>query len=410
MISIKTTPKYNGITIQGDFDDLNNLYDALSNYIDFYIDGIKVHQGVILVGDYYYYAGSGGALYVNRTFVDIKRTNGLVGTGRYNFDAQGRMYNGTSIPKPQDPVTDEALRIKGTDRFATSLEVADALKEELGIDKFDAVILVNGRDFADALAGSYLAADKSAPILMVDNKKAEKMSTIVDYISMNMKSNGTVYILGGEAAVPEFAEEALNGYNVKRLKGKNRYGTNIAILNEVGVSSEEILVANAKNFADSLSASATGKPLLLVGSSLNADQKAFLAAHPNCTFTILGGTGAVSADVEEQLSAYGSVRRLSGTNRYATSVKIAETYFNNADSIVLAYARNFPDGLAGGPLAYAMGAPLILVDTDKNPAHDDFAVTYAADRNIKNGYVLGGSGLVKDDTVKDILGKVPTLK
>ena len=43
MISIKTTPKYNGITIQGDFDDLNNLYDALSNYIDFYIDGI-IHE------------------------------------------------------------------------------------------------------------------------------------------------------------------------------------------------------------------------------------------------------------------------------------------------------------------------------------------------------------------------------
>ena len=40
MISIKTTPKYNGITIQGDFDDLNNLYDGISDYINFYVDGI----------------------------------------------------------------------------------------------------------------------------------------------------------------------------------------------------------------------------------------------------------------------------------------------------------------------------------------------------------------------------------
>lgn len=40
MISIKTTPKLNGITIQGDYSDLNNLYDALSEYTNFYVDGI----------------------------------------------------------------------------------------------------------------------------------------------------------------------------------------------------------------------------------------------------------------------------------------------------------------------------------------------------------------------------------
>lgn len=40
MISIKSTPKLNGITIQGDFDDLNNLYEAISDYTTFYIDGI----------------------------------------------------------------------------------------------------------------------------------------------------------------------------------------------------------------------------------------------------------------------------------------------------------------------------------------------------------------------------------
>ena len=40
MISINTTSKLNGIYIQGDFDDLNNLYDAISEYINFYIDGL----------------------------------------------------------------------------------------------------------------------------------------------------------------------------------------------------------------------------------------------------------------------------------------------------------------------------------------------------------------------------------
>lgn len=42
MISIKTTKKFNGISIQGDFEDLNHLYDALSEYTNFYIDGIML--------------------------------------------------------------------------------------------------------------------------------------------------------------------------------------------------------------------------------------------------------------------------------------------------------------------------------------------------------------------------------
>lgn len=41
MISIKTTTKLNGITIQGDYDDLNLLYDAVSEYTNFFIDGIQ---------------------------------------------------------------------------------------------------------------------------------------------------------------------------------------------------------------------------------------------------------------------------------------------------------------------------------------------------------------------------------
>ena len=56
MISIKTTKKLNGISIQGDFEDLNHLYDALSEYTNFYIDGIMLeiesdyvkHHGVAI--------------------------------------------------------------------------------------------------------------------------------------------------------------------------------------------------------------------------------------------------------------------------------------------------------------------------------------------------------------------------
>ena len=58
-------------------------------------------------------------------------------------------------------------RSSGKDRIKTALSVAKALKDTLNVDKFDAVIIATGMNekFADALAGSYLANVKGAPIL-----------------------------------------------------------------------------------------------------------------------------------------------------------------------------------------------------------------------------------------------------
>ena len=119
------------------------------------------------------------------------------------------------------------------------------------------------------------------------------------------------------------------------------------ILKEVGVSSgKEILVCTATNFADSLSGSATGLPILLVHNEkgeLTKDQKAYLAKLRRCSFTIVGGENAVSKQLETQLQSYGKVRRLAGENRFETSVLVAKTYFKDSDACVLAYAYNFPD-------------------------------------------------------------------
>jgi len=38
MIKIKTTPNLYGVTLMGDYEDLDKLYDSISNYLSFYID------------------------------------------------------------------------------------------------------------------------------------------------------------------------------------------------------------------------------------------------------------------------------------------------------------------------------------------------------------------------------------
>lgn len=299
------------------------------------------------------------------------------------------------------------IRIAGDDRYDTAIRTAEQMKKTLGMEKFEAIIVASGSDFADALAGSYLSTVKSAPILLSygkGGKYAYLDDDNMNYIRNNLARGGTIYLLGGENAVPKLYETALAGYNVKRLGGGNRFETNRKILQEAGVNpGDEVLVCTAYNFADSLSAAATGKPILLVyslnGKTYGIDPS-FLGSLSGCSFTIIGGESAVSGELAAELGAYGAVRRLAGENRFETSVRVAREYFDNPTSAVLAYAWNFPDGLCGGALAYAMHAPLILT-MDK---YEEQAASYAKANHITSGVVLGGEGLISDAAVQKILG------
>lgn len=302
--------------------------------------------------------------------------------------------------EPTEPAGEGVIRLSGANRYATGFAVADQLKENLSVESFEAVVVAYGQNFPDALTGSYLAAVKNAPILLTEKSVDH---TVAAYIDENLVSGGTVYILGGAAAVSESFENALRsrGFAVKRLKGAERYETNLAILKEAGVNTtDEVLIATGKNYADSLSASATGLPMLLVDKELSEAQKAFLETTSG-KFVIIGGTGAVSADVEAELDAMGDVTRVKGANRYGTSVEIAKRYFTDPESAVLAYAQGFPDGLCGGPLALSMDAPLILTSNDSFAAADDYVA------GISSGAVTGGTSRISDDTVRAIFDLSP---
>ncbi|MBQ8857191.1 MAG: discoidin domain-containing protein, partial [Lachnospiraceae bacterium] len=144
------------------------------------------------------------------------------------------------------PEENKVIRISGTTRYETGYKVADALKEELGVEKFDAVVVATGKNFADALAGSYLAVQKNAPIILT-NGKDDNVAALHAYIAENVAAGGKVYILGGDAAVPE-SVEAIDGYDVVRLSGKSRYETNLASLAEAGIEGTELIVATGKTF------------------------------------------------------------------------------------------------------------------------------------------------------------------
>ena len=299
---------------------------------------------------------------------------------------------------PEIPKNDEVIRLSGTTRYETGYKVADVLKERLGIEQFDAVVIATGKNFADALSGSYLAVVKNAPIILT-NGKDNNIAALHTYIKENVAEDGKVYILGGEGAVPA-SVEAIEGYDVVRLSGPTRYDTNLAILEEAGIVGDELIVATGKSFADSLSASAAKLPILLVkpGTALSDEAKTVIEGMNK--IYIIGGEGAVSKDIEEELAVYGEVERVFGKSRYETSVSVANTFFEDVEEVVVASGKNFPDGLCGGPLAAVINAPLILTADGKT----DAAVDYVQGESVESGFVLGGTGAIGNDSVVEILG------
>ncbi|MBR3053176.1 MAG: M6 family metalloprotease domain-containing protein, partial [Firmicutes bacterium] len=173
-------------------------------------------------------------------------------------------------------------RIAGSNRYETAIIGADRLRNDMGVSSFSNIVIASGKDYADALAGSYLAVKTNAPILLVNSNTVKQVAS---YVKTNMSSSGTVFILGGTGAVPSTMESALSGVGVsssriKRLAGANRYETNIEILRYCGVSGKDLLICSGKGYADALSASSLGKPIFLTNNSaLTTAQKSYLNSY-----------------------------------------------------------------------------------------------------------------------------------
>lgn len=292
-------------------------------------------------------------------------------------------------------------RYAGADRYETSLKIAGALKAELGVSKFENIVVAYGQNYPDALTGGYLAKVKNAPILLVDKKQEASVSK---YISENLVSGGTVYLLGGTSVVSESFENSVKGIEgatVVRLGGTDRYDTNLKILAEAGAGSGELLICTGTGYADSLSASAAGRPILLVGDAISETQSAYIETLGEISIYVIGGTAVVNEEVSSGLAASGyTVERIGGKDRYNTSRLIAEKFCTaGSGKAVLASGGNFPDGLSGGPLAMAMGAPLLLAKT-----YDASQAGAAISKlGAKNVYVLGGHSLISNTTVNKIV-------
>ena len=289
-------------------------------------------------------------------------------------------------------------RIAGATRFETSMAIADKLKEKLGVEKFDNVVITNGEGFADALSATYLAKVKNAPILIVNESTADEIS---EYVKKNAAENANIYIIGGEGAVSKKIADKIPGKKI-RLHGASRFETNLEVLKAAGVEDQDIAFCNAYNFADALSVSAAGKPVMLVDNSLDSAQIAYLKTLKSKKFYLIGGQNVVSKAVENEASKLGKVERIAGSDRFATSRAVAEKFFTGEHKkAYLTYGFNFPDGLCVGVLCAVDNSPLLLVSNENM----DEAAAYITNAKVQKCIVLGGVDLISSEAASKLLKK-----
>lgn len=308
-------------------------------------------------------------------------------------------------------------RLAGIDRVGTAIAVSKAGWPNGASD----VVVAAGDQYAEALPASVLASAKNGPLLLtVGTTLSSSISAELDRLDATR-----VTVVG---SVPESVADAIiaTKRTVARIGVDHDVtSTAVAIAQAVGGSSGVAVLVNDGRFADGVSATTIaagrGWPVLLTTATV-VPQKTVDAwrALGVRKLVVVGGTEVVSSKVETFLrdagrcagSAGCDVERLSGADRYATSVAVATKSLSiggrSASTVLLGTGTAYPDVLASGPLASRLGGVSLLVDgtgLGADTASRRFLSSNAS--TVKDVQILGGSGAVStaaDRALQQALG------
>ena len=296
--------------------------------------------------------------------------------------------------QPASAWTRSPARVAGGDRFDTAIRLAETAYPRGATN----AVLVNGRVFADGLAAGPLAARLNGPVLLTQPDYLP-MSVAVELQHLGVTS---VTVIGGVAAVSDdvlAVARDVTGGAVERIAGNDRYETAAAVATRFPAAGAAAYVANGLAFADALTAGAAaataGVPLLLVApaSAPQVVLDALRTLQP-AELRVLGGAAAVSDGALDQLRAIvPAVRRLAGSDRYATAAVVATDGGAQPTEALLATGDDFPDALAAAPLAALRKAPILLTSLGCAPAVVSDALRRTGWPNVT---MIGGASVVSD--------------
>lgn len=161
--------------------------------------------------------------------------------------------------------------------------------------------------------------------------------------------------------------------DITRLYGKSRYDTAIEISKQGFTRADTVVIARGDDFPDALAGTPLAyrleAPILLTRpATLYSGVQEEIQRLGARNAVILGGTAAVSEEVENQLKKLGMMtERIAGKSRFQTAEKIAGRVGYDSEKAILTNGFNFPDALAVAPYAARNKYPILLTNTDKIP-------------------------------------------
>lgn len=202
-----------------------------------------------------------------------------------------------------------------------------------------------------------------------------------------------------------------DGHPFYRIAGSDRITTSVAASTDLfgDGTAGTVVLARSDAFPDALSgaplAVAKDGPLMLTATAtldprVEAEIKRVLPSGK--TVYLLGGTSALSDAIATRLTTLGyTTVRLSGADRYATALAVADQGLGNPSVLFLTTGLGFADALTAGAAAAAKSGAVLLTAGSALP---DAVSAYISAHSSATRYAVGGPAAAADPTATPVVG------
>lgn len=275
----------------------------------------------------------------------------------------------TMLTIPTNGLAYKEARIGGHDRFDVAINISKEYENS------DTCYLINYLAYPDAIASSNYIKDRNGKHIPIYYTKSDQLDEkILNHLKT--KKYKEIVIFGGEKSVSNKVIQQLqnNGFKVSRSSsGRTRYDTvNQLLIGSTNYQAENIILVSGENFADSLIATSLAKKLnckiiitqnneidkTIKNEFFNTNKKQ--RAKVNSVY-IVGGERSISKNIEQQFSTVAKVQRISGRDRYDTSLQLAKEIVNDKYTVVS--GENFADNLVAIPYSYTNNSTIVLTSS-----------------------------------------------
>ena len=188
---------------------------------------------------------------------------------------------------------------------------------------------------------------------------------------------------------------------VERILGTDRYETCVNISKKAYKSSEVAILASGQKIQDALASGGVAAklkaPLLLTQKdrlpSVVLDELKRLNVKK---IILVGGQESISSSLENQLDNIYKVERVSGRDRYETSIKLAEVINKDTKQENIIVNGNTVDALTAGAVAAKLNRSIILTNGVNLPEGANRVVNPASPNNI----IIGGISSINIEGLK----------